>query len=347
MAFLKRIVIFFILSLLIAFSVPAFAEYMVDILATDLKTYSIDKNALSTYPLKNHHRKTVTLAFTGDIMMGTNYPDKKYLMDNGGKKLFKDVSPILNRVDAAFGNLEGVLMDHGGDVKKCKNPGFCFAFRTPIHYVTNLVRAGFDAMSIANNHANDFGLAGRLSTMAVLQKAGIAYAGQEDYAETAIFERNGTTYGFAAFGHNKGTVRIQNIVKAQQLIRSLKEKADLVVISFHGGAEGRGADHVTGKTEIFLEEDRGNVKAFARACIDAGADIVYGHGPHLSRAIELYKNHLIAYSLGNFCTPYRISLAGPLAHAPILEVTLDRTNGTFVRGKIHSFIHSIKRSWAL
>ena len=77
MVFLKRIVIFVILSLLIAFSVPAFAEYMIGILATDLKTHSIDKNVLSTYPLKNHHRKTVTLAFTGDIMMGTNYPDTR------------------------------------------------------------------------------------------------------------------------------------------------------------------------------------------------------------------------------------------------------------------------------
>ena len=118
----------------------------------------------------------------------------------------------------------------------------------------------------------------------------------------------------------------------------MEGKVDLIVVSFHGGAEGMGTDHVPGRQEIFLGEDRGNVKAFARACIEAGADIVYGHGPHLPRAIELYKGHLIAYSLGNFCTPQRIRLAGQLAYAPVLEATVNLVDGTFVKGKIHSFI---------
>lgn len=289
-------------------------------------------------PFACHAKDTVTLAFTGDIMMGTNYPDSSYLVAHGGKNLFRDVSPVIRQADAAFGNLEGVLMDAGGEVKKCNNPAVCYAFRTPVSYVRNLVDAGFDAVSIANNHANDFGLIGRLSTMSTLRKAGIAYAGQEGYCETAVFQKNGITYGFAAFGHSIGTLRIQDIAKARQIIQSLHDKADLIVVSFHGGAEGMGTDHVPGKQEIFLGEDRGNVKAFARACIEAGADIVYGHGPHLPRAIELYKGHLIAYSLGNFCTPQRVRLAGQLAYAPVLEATVNLTDGTFVKGKIHSFI---------
>ncbi len=289
-------------------------------------------------PFACHAKDTVTLAFTGDIMMGTNYPDSSYLASHGGKNLFKDVSPVIKQSDAAFGNLEGVLMDAGGEVKKCNNPAVCYAFRTPVSYVSNLVDAGFDAVSVANNHANDFGLIGRLSTMSTLRKAGIAYAGQEGYCETAIFQKNGITYGFVAFGHSIGTLRIQDIAKARQVVQSLHGKVDLIVVSFHGGAEGMGTDHVPGTQEIFLGEDRGNVKAFARACIEAGADIVYGHGPHLPRAIELYRGHLIAYSLGNFCTPQRVRLAGQLAYAPVLEATVNLADGTFVSGKIHSFI---------
>lgn len=291
-----------------------------------------------TAPFVCHAKDAVTLAFTGDIMMGTNYPDGRYLASHGGKHLFKDVAPVIRQADAAFGNLEGVLMDAGGEVKQCSNPAVCYAFRTPVSYVGNLVNAGFDAVSIANNHANDFGLTGRLSTMAALRKAGVAYAGQEGYCETAIFQKDGVTYGFAAFGHSIGTLHIQDIAKARQVIQSLQGKVDLVVVSFHGGAEGMGTDHVTGNREMFLGEDRGNVKAFARACIEAGADIVYGHGPHLPRAIELYRGHLIAYSLGNFCTPQRIRLAGQLAHAPVLEATVNLADGTFVHGRIHSFI---------
>ncbi len=289
-------------------------------------------------PPQVHAAETVRLAFAGDIMMGTNYPDARYLAAHGGRRLFADVAPIIQGADAAFANLEGVLMDAGGDVKQCQNPDFCYAFRTPVRYVENLVNAGFDAVSIANNHANDFGLTGRLSTMATLKKAGIAYAGQEGYCETAVFEKDGVTYGFAAFGHSIGTLHIQDIARARRIIQSLRGRADVVVVSFHGGAEGMGTDHVPGQREIFLGEDRGNVKAFARACVEAGADIVYGHGPHLPRAIELYRGHLIAYSLGNFCTPQRIRLAGQLAFAPVLEATINLTDGTFVDGRIHSFI---------
>ena len=65
---------------------------------------------------------------------------------------------------------------------------------------------------------------------------------------------------------------------------------------------------------------------------------MYGHGPHVPRAIELYKGHLIAYSLGNFCTPYRVYLLGKAGHAPILEVNINKESGKFISGKIHSFI---------
>lgn len=295
-------------------------------------------------PIFTYAQDTIRLAFTGDIMMGTTFPDSSYLMPDGGIKLFSVVTPIIKTADCAFGNLEGVLLDKDipspkysvlKDSSELKN---LYAFRTPESYVQNLVNAGFDAMSLANNHANDFGIEGKLSTMKTLKKAGIHYAGQKDYCEKTTFTIGNTKYGFCAFGHSNNTPNINNLKETRNIISSLKEQCDIIIVSFHGGGEGAKYSHVPDTTEIYLDEKRGNVKEFAHTCIDAGADIVYGHGPHVPRAIELYKGHLIAYSLGNFCTPYRVYLLGKSGHAPILEVNIDKESGKFIKGKIHSFI---------
>ena len=108
-------------------------------------------------------------------------------------------------------------------------------------------------------------------------------------------------------------------------------------MSFHGGAEGNGAEVLPFAREIFAGEDRGNVVEFAHAMIDAGADIVLGHGPHVVRPMEIYKDRLIAYSLGNFATYYGISVEGIRGIAPILLVTLD-DEGKFVSGRIEPTI---------
>lgn len=291
-------------------------------------------------PLLAQEQEKLKLAFAGDIMMGTNYPTAAYLMPDNGVELYKDVTSIIKNSDCAFANLEGVLLDKGGTPKKCGNPKHCYAFRTPVSYVKNLTDAGFDAMSIANNHANDFGLEGKISTMSTLDKAGMHYAGQIGYCEADTFTIKNVKYGFCAFGHSTNTPSINDTAKVKTTVSVLKKQCDIVVVSFHGGAEGAKYPHVTGQREMFLGEDRGNVKEFAHACIDAGADIVYGHGPHLPRAIELYKGHLIAYSLGNFCTPYRVNLVGALGYAPVLEADVDKKSGKFICGKIHSFVQT-------
>nr|MBP9191627.1 CapA family protein [Ignavibacteria bacterium] len=123
---------------------------------------------------------------------------------------------------------------------------------------------------------------------------------------------------------------------AVKTVKELKEKCDIVIVSFHGGAEGSSAVRVTKRKEFFLEEDRGDVFEFAHSVINAGADIVLGHGPHVPRALELYKNKLIAYSLGNFCTYGKFSIYGTQGIAPMLKIYLDK-NGNFVKGKIYSF----------
>ena len=100
---------------------------------------------------------------------------------------------------------------------------------------------------------------------------------------------------------------------------------DLVIISFHGGAEGNKHTHVPRNQENYLNENRGDVFAFAHFCIDHGADLLLGHGPHVPRGIEIYKNRVIAYSLGNFCTYSRFNLSKNNGIAPILCLEIDKT----------------------
>ena len=285
-------------------------------------------------------RGGLTLAFAGDIMMGTTYPaDGNYLPPNCGADLFRDVKDIISAADFAAANLEGTLLDEGGEVKKCGNPALCYAFKMPTKYVKHLTEAGFDAVGIANNHVNDFGATGLKSTRETLQNAGIAFSGLRESCPTAIIERNGKKIGFASFGHSRGTLNIMNMEEVKRVVGNLAKECDFVVVGFHGGGEGTKYTHVPHNMETCFGENRGNVEAFAHAAVDAGADVVFGHGPHVTRAVELYKDHLIAYSLGNFCTPYRMNLKGISGHAPVITVSIN-DDGTFEAGKIHSFIQS-------
>lgn len=280
--------------------------------------------------------RPISLAFTGDIMMGTTYPEN-YLPENDGKDLFKDVDSILRRVDIAAGNLEGTLFDGVGVAKKCNDPSLCFAFKMPTRYAEYLSDAGYDFLGIANNHINDFGNDALRSTMQTLGDRDIAYAGLRGLCPTAIVERDGMKIGFAAFGHSTGTLSIMDFEEVKKTVSGLRDECDYVVVSFHGGGEGKSFQHVPHGPERAFGEERGDVEKFAHAAIDAGADIVYGHGPHVNRALELYNDHLILYSLGNFCTPVRMGLSGVSGYAPVAEITLN-TDGTFQSGKIHSFI---------
>ena len=120
---------------------------------------------------------------------------------------------------------------------------------------------------------------------------------------------------------------------AKKLISSLAKKHDIILVSFHGGREGSSAMNVPNGREIFLGENRGHLRKFARDVIDAGADAVIGHGPHILRGMEIYKNRLIAYSLGNFATYGRFSLKGAKSLGAILEIRVNE-KGEFTGGKI-------------
>lgn len=271
----------------------------------------------------------------GDIMLGSTYPDESGLPPNDGADLLKEATPILTSADLAFGNLEGPMLE-GGTTTKCGPKSTrCFAFRVPTRYGKHLKDAGIDVMSLANNHANDFGSQGMASSKKVLDELGIAHAGE--IGDIAYMTVKGRKIAIIGFATNAVSYNVNDIEIARRVVADTTKKADLVIVSFHGGAEGTANLHVPDQVEIFLGETRGHLRKFARTVIDAGADLVIGHGPHVCRGMEVYKDRFIAYSLGNFATYGKFNLAEELGKTMILEVHIDPKDGAFRGGKIHPF----------
>ncbi len=291
-------------------------------------------------PVPEKDPNLISIAAVGDIMLGSPFPNDTRMPPNDGADILAAVAPILSAADIAFGNLEGPMVD-SGESTKCRppkpgQPVRCFAFRMPTRYGKYLKEAGFDVLSLANNHALDFGTAGSSSTRRTLDELGIKHAGSDKLQySTAYLEARGKTIAFIGFAHNAVVPNVNDLVTARRLVAEADKKADIVVVSFHGGAEGTGNQNVPQKTELYFGEKRGNLPLFSRTVIDAGADLVLGHGPHVLRGIEMYKGRLIAYSLGNFATYGWFRLEAETALTAILEVELDG-EGKFVSGRIHS-----------
>jgi len=263
----------------------------------------------------------LTVNAVGDVHMGRAWPaERATLPPDDAAHLFDAVKESLRSADVTFGNLETVLADDGESQKCGKHPTKCFAFRVPTRYANALKDAGFDAMSIANNHAGDFGPKGRQDTMAALDKVGIGHSGP--IGDIASLEVKGRKIALVAFSFGQDVYRIQDLETARRLVALLSKSHDLVFVSFHNGAEGKGAEHVRKGREKFLGEDRGDARAFAHMVIDAGADLVLGHGPHLLRAMELYRGRLITYSMGNFSSWDTFGLNHPMDLTGIFHVAL-------------------------
>jgi len=279
--------------------------------------------------------RRLSIAMVGDMMLGTDYPENRLPEDDAEGFLAQVLGP-LREADLTFGNLEGVLAGTDAEpVKACSNLGACFLFRSPPRYADHFRAAGFDALSVANNHALDFGEAGRSSTMQALSDRGIAHSGRErDYA-TLRFES--LEIAFIAFAVTRNSNLLHDYELAQQIVAEQARTHDLVIVSFHGGAEGDSATLIPFAEEEYYGEPRGNVVRFARDMVEAGADLVFGHGPHVVRGMERYRDRLIAYSLGNFATYYGISVSGDKGVAPILMATIDE-QGRFIEGRIHSTV---------
>jgi hypothetical protein len=287
--------------------------------------------------------RPIRLVGVGDIMMGTDFPTTEYLNPDltPGADLAALIGPrllrLLQSADITFGNMEGSLFDGDGEHKPCKNPKSCYVFRSPSFHAGFLREMGFDVMSIANNHSGDFREAGREATMAALTLNGIAYAGLDiEGARTATLTLDGgTRVGVLAVSPNWGTISINEPDRAAGIVRELAAAHDIVLVSFHGGAEGREMTRVPREMEVFYGEDRGDVYGFSHAMIDAGADVVLGHGPHVPRAVEVYRGRFIAYSLGNFWTYGRFNLSDLAGVAPVVDLELAR-DGRLLEARIHS-----------
>ena len=285
-------------------------------------------------PVPDKRSFRISIAAVGDMMLGTDFPEN-HLPDDDGAGFLEAVTPALSSADVAFGNLEGVLVDAGEPAKKCRNPSACYLFRSPTRYARHFKAAGFDVLSLANNHARDFGEEGRTSTMQALDAVGIHHSGRE--GDFASFESGELKVAVLAYAVTRESNMMLDYDLAASTVAEFAGTHDIVVVSFHGGAEGVDATRVPFAEEEYYGEPRGDVVWFARGVVEAGADLVIGHGPHVVRGMERYRDRLIAYSLGNFATYYGISVAGIKGIAPILTVTLDG-KGRFIEGNIVSTI---------
>lgn len=274
------------------------------------------------------NKQSITLKAVGDIVPGTNFPNNR--LPKNKQELFQNVKASLQGADILFGNFESTLTNYPRTAKDTSRP-MVHAFRNPPEYAKLLKEVGFTVMSIANNHSFDFTQKGFEDTYKNLESAGVKAVGKKNQ----ILYKNikGVEIAFIAFSHLPWHNSLNDLPSAIALVKEAKKKASIVVISFHGGAEGTGAMRVKNRQENFFGENRGNLVLFSRTLIDNGADLVLGHGPHVPRAMELYKGKLIAYSLGNFVGYRTLSTSGVLGKSLILEVKLN-SQGDFISGKI-------------
>jgi hypothetical protein len=276
-------------------------------------------------------RPPIRLTFTGDINLGSTF------LPNGVPA--ESLPSAMAQIDSLFdgdlnvGNYEGAFSDtlRAG---KCRGASNCYEFRTPRWMARHLWTAGFTHMHLANNHASDLGVAGRHETRALLDSLGIRYYGilgdisidtvRTGDSTTVVALVGFTTYDFA--------YSLLNIARARTVVDSVAKLADIVIVTFHGGTEGKAAVR-TGRTmERMGGERRGDLRRFARAVIDAGADAVVGHGPHVLRGIEFYRGKPIAYSLGNFVTWHGFNMTGVNALTGVLQLEIN-ADGSFASGR--------------
>jgi Bacterial capsule synthesis protein PGA_cap len=292
-------------------------------------------------PARGRRPSAVTIAWVGDTTPGTTGA----LPPGDGRERYRAVAGRLRRADLAVGNLEGTLAV--GGASKCAAPSApaaaavpvstggtsCFAFRAPPRYARGLEAAGFDLMNLANNHAFDYGARGMGQTVRALERRGVAVTGRP--GEVRVLRRNGVRVAFAGFAAYRWASPIRDLAAVRSIIAGAARKADVVVALMHAGAEGEVATRVPVGEEVAYGEARGDPRAFARAAIDAGADLVLGSGPHVVRGLQRYRGRLIAHSLGNFHGVGNFA-AGPVASlSGLLEVRV-RPDGRVAGGRWRS-----------
>ena len=287
----------------------------------------------------------VRLTFVGDVNLGTiTLPAG--LPANDGRGLL-DAAHSALRGDMVIANLEGPFVDGGRSSKCSPRSTACYAFGTPVRYAARLRDAGVTHVNLANNHSNDFGEAGRTTTRAALTALGIRYYGQGSGVRTDTVQVGGVALriAFVGFAASPGMLHVRDIPTARTVVAGARRHADIVIVTMHAGAEGSRAAHVPDGPERFVGEDRGDLRRFSRAVIDAGASVVVGHGPHVLRGMEWYDGALIAYSLGNFVTAAGFELDAPKNLTAVLQIDLART-GQVTGARVVPFIQRTGRGVA-
>lgn len=265
-------------------------------------------NFLTDFLRVNRKESSVTLFAVGDIMLDRGVD--KMVKENGGSNFrfpFFFVADYLKKADILFGNLESVISDKEGEKFK-KTGSVQVYFKAKPEAIEGLVYADFDIVSVANNHALDYGRIAFEDSLKRLKDAGIEYIGggfnEKEVFSVKIQEIKGTKIGFLSYTYprfdgqyipwkateNKSgvaVIEIKEIEKIKKDIREAKKKVDILIISLHWGKE-------------YILEPEPEKISLARSFIDAGADLIIGHHPHTLQPIEKYKNGWIAYSLGNF-----------------------------------------------
>ncbi|MBU1159765.1 CapA family protein [Patescibacteria group bacterium] len=306
-------------TMLSTFSVPIGQEENVNLAIIVLGSEGRQKDTLALLDWFKKARvcdEEIVLGFTGDIMLnrGVENVIKKY-GNNDFSFPFKFVSEKLNEFDLLFGNLEGPISDKGEDL------GSSYSFRMDTRVASALNSAGFDIVSLANNHIGDWGQEAMIDTLSWLKKENIAGVGlglnEAEAYNYKILETKGIEIAFLAFsdfgnnyleakGDNSG-IAIINSEKMKTAVKKAEENSDLVVVSLHFGNE-------------YEIEPNYSQKNISRQAIDWGANLVVGHHPHILQPIEKYKNGYIAYSLGNFV--FDQDFAKETNHGGILKVII-------------------------
>lgn len=229
----------------------------------------------------------------GDLMIGHRV--LPFLEHRGSEYPFDSTRAVIQAADIAFANLEAPFTSAGVPFDKK------YTFRVPPGYAAGLKRAGFDLLTLANNHILDYGPEGLVTTLDALDSLGLAHCGagfhRDDAESGCVVEKAGWNVGFVAYSltypaefwaspDRPGTAFPEE-GRLRSQIRRLKERADIVVVSFHWGGER-------------MNSPKPYQRRFAYIAVESGADLVVGHHPHVLQGLELYKGSLIAYSLGNY-----------------------------------------------
>jgi poly-gamma-glutamate capsule biosynthesis protein CapA/YwtB (metallophosphatase superfamily) len=260
------------------------------------------------------NKDDVVIGWVGDMVPSAN--------DAYNYLAFSNVTEYLNEPDLMIGNLEGTFASVDRTSKCSTLFSQCHAFRGNETFAYALKFSGFDLVSLVNNHSYDYGSEGLQDTEKILKKVGIPYISPTK--PTTIVKVNGIKVGVLGVSSTPPQETINNLNFITTEIKKLKNSSDIVIVIFHGGAEGEDKTLVPGTNEFQGTENRGNVELVAKTAIDSGADLVLGSGPHVLRKIETYKGKPIAYSLGNFVGGGKLRVQGLLGTSGIFTTTFSK-----------------------